>query len=70
MWSLMMILGHIARGRFLSPPSLPSPSDNVSESSSPTVDHVSISHVSPIVVDVLPDSTDDVPTEETDPTLD
>jgi len=47
---------------------LPSPSDNVSETSSSTIDPVSVPPVSPTAADVLPDSTDAVPTEETDPT--
>jgi len=47
-----------------------SPSDNVSETSSSTVDPISTPHVSLTAADVHPDSIDAMPTEETDPTLD
>jgi hypothetical protein len=47
---------------------LPSPTDNVSETSSSAVVPVSVPPVSPTAADVLPDSTDAVPTEETNPT--
>jgi len=49
---------------------LPSPTANVSEPSFSSLDHVSIPHVSPTAADILPDSTDVVPIEETNPTLD
>jgi hypothetical protein len=49
---------------------LPSPTDNVSETSSSAVVPVSVPPVSPTAADVLPDSTDAVPTEETNPTWD
>jgi hypothetical protein len=49
---------------------LPSLTGNLSETSSATVEPVSIPPISPTAADVLPDSTDVVPTEETDPTSD
>jgi hypothetical protein len=49
---------------------LSSPTDDVSKPSSSAVDHISIPHVSPTSVNVPPDSTNDVPTEEIDPTSD
>lgn len=49
---------------------LPSPMDNVIETSSSTVDPVSVPPVSSTTIDVLPNSTDVVPTKETDPTSD
>jgi hypothetical protein len=49
---------------------LPSPTANVSEPSFSAVDPVSIPLVSPTAVDILPDSTDAMPIEETDLTSD
>jgi hypothetical protein len=49
---------------------LPSLTGNVSETSSAAVEPISIPPISPTVADVFPDSTDVVPTEETDPTSD
>jgi hypothetical protein len=49
---------------------LPSLTSNVSETSSAVVEPVSIPPISPTAVDVLPDSTDAVPTKETEPTSD
>jgi len=49
---------------------LPSLTGNVSETSSASVEPVSIPPIFPTIADVLPDSTDAVPTEETDPTSD
>jgi hypothetical protein len=49
---------------------LPSLTGNVSETSSALVELVSILHISPTTADVLPDSPDVAPTEETDPTSD
>jgi len=49
---------------------LPSPTDDVSKPSSSAIDHISIPPVSSIAADVPLDSTDVVPTEETDPTSD
>jgi hypothetical protein len=46
---------------------LPSPTDDVSKPFSSAADHISIPHVSHIAADVPPDSTNVVPTEETDP---
>jgi hypothetical protein len=52
------------------PEALPSPRENVSETSFSAVEPVSIHPVSPTTTDVLPDSTNAVSTEETDPTSD
>jgi hypothetical protein len=52
------------------PEALPSSIDNVSKTSSSAVDPVSVPLVSPTAADVLLDSTDAMPIEETDPPLD
>jgi hypothetical protein len=49
---------------------LPSLTGNVSETSSAAVEPVSIPPISSTAADVLPDSTNAAPTEETDPTSD
>jgi hypothetical protein len=49
---------------------LPSLTGNVSETSSAAIEPVSILPISPTATDVLPDSPDAVPYEETDSTLD
>jgi hypothetical protein len=49
---------------------LPSLIGNVSETSSAAIEHVSILPISPTATDVLLDSPDAVPSEETDPTSD
>lgn len=52
------------------PEALPSPTENVSETSSLVVEPISIHLVSLTIADVLPDSTIVVSTEENDPTSD
>jgi hypothetical protein len=52
------------------PVALPFSTDNESKTCSSAVDPVSAPPVSPTAADVLPDSTDCMPTEETDPTSD
>jgi len=71
MWSLMKIRAH-SKGEISQSTleTLPSLTGNVSETSSAVVEPVSIPPISPTAADVLPDSTNVVPTEETDPTSD
>jgi hypothetical protein len=52
------------------PEAIPSPIENVSETSSSAVEPESIPPVSPTVADVLPDSTNAMPAEENDPISD
>jgi hypothetical protein len=49
---------------------IPSPTKNVSKTSSSAVEPVSIPHVSPTAADVLPDLTNAMPTKENDPISD
>jgi len=48
------------------PDEIPSPTENLSETSSSAVEPVSLPPVSPTAADVLPDSTNAVPTGEND----
>jgi hypothetical protein len=59
--------GEISQSTLETKPSL---TGNVSETSSAAVEPVSILPIFPTAADVLPDLTDAVPTEETDPTSD
>jgi len=59
--------GEISQSILETLPSLPG---NVSETSSTTIEHVSILPIPSKAIDVLPDSPDLVPSEDTDPTSD